>query len=393
LFSVMISPPTAYEFGSFRLDAVEKALFQEGRPVPLTPKAIETLLALVERHGRLVTKEELFRLVWPDAFVEENNLAQNISMLRRVLGESTSGLLIETVPTRGYRFLADVRTVEPGPVAVARETNPRPTAAPRVRWLIAFALLPAIGLPAMWGLIRRDGPPAPPRSVAVLPFSPLVAGSQDEALEVGLAEAVIIRLSQLKKLRVPSINAVRHYARLNPDPRSAGRQLDVDAVLQGSLLRLNGNVRLTARLIDVASGTTLWARQWDFPWTDIFTVQDSMSAEVSRALAVSLGTEERGALQRHPTNVAAYEAYLRARYLLLRRTVGDSRRAAELLEEAIRLDPDSAAAYASLGFAFISIPLHEGPTKPFVELGRQAARRALALDPTIAEAHAVLAES
>jgi DNA-binding winged helix-turn-helix (wHTH) protein len=105
----------SYEFGAFRLDAVEKTLSADGRPVPLTPKAIETLLALVERHGHLVTKDELFQKVWPDTFVEENNLAQNISQLRRVLGEGLNGgRFIETVPTRGYRFVAPVRELIEG---------------------------------------------------------------------------------------------------------------------------------------------------------------------------------------------------------------------------------------------------------------------------------------
>jgi tetratricopeptide (TPR) repeat protein len=158
---------------------------------------------------------------------------------------------------------------------------------------------------------------------------------------------------------------------------------------EGSLLRVNGNVRLSARLLDVATGTTLWAQQWDLPWSDIFTVQDALATEVSRALAVRLANQV-SPLPEHPTNVAAYERYLRARYLLLRRTVADSKRAAELLEEAIELDPNSAAAHATLGFAYVSVPFLEGPADPYVELARQATRRALELDPTIAEAHAVL---
>ena len=218
-----------------------------------------------------------------------------------------------------------------------------------------------------------------------------MAETRDEALEIGLTEAVIVRLGRLKALRVPSINAVQRYAHIERDARQVGRDLGVEAVLEGSLLRLNGNVRLSARLIDVATGTTMWAQQWDFPWTEIFSVQDAMATEVARAMALSLAAENNASVRRHPTNAASYEAYLRARYLLLRRTVPDSRRAAELLEEAVRRDPDSAAAHASLAFAYISVPLLEGPTKPFVELARHAAERAIGLDPTIAEAHAVLA--
>jgi TolB-like protein/cytochrome c-type biogenesis protein CcmH/NrfG len=259
----------------------------------------------------------------------------------------------------------------------------------RWRWIAAVCL--AVVVVALDSTARVDPSSAPPRSIAVLPFRPLAAATGDEALEVGLAEAVIVRLAQLKQLRVPSINAVQRYAKLDTDPRVAGRELDVEAVLDGSLLRANGSVRLSARLLDVKTGTALWAEQWDFPWTDIFTVQDAMATEVTRALALRLVPEERTSLRKHPTNVAGYEGYLRARYLLLRRTVDSSRRAAELLEEVVRLDPESAAAQASLAFAYISVPLLEGPSSPFVELGRRAARRALDLDPGIAEAHSVMA--
>jgi TolB-like protein/tetratricopeptide (TPR) repeat protein len=311
-------------------------------------------------------------------------------MLRRVLGDSAGGIQIETVPRRGYRFLAEVRTVDSVQAPTGGDTARRSTGTRWIRWSLAAVFLLAVSLSALGIGSRRDGPPVPPRSVAVLPFKPLIAESRDEALEVGLAEAVIVKLGQFGQLRVPSIHAVQHYSRSQPDPLLAGRDLGVEAVLDGSLLRVNGSVRLSARLLDVASGSTRWARQWDFPWTDIFTVQDAMAAEVSRALTVSLAAADTRPLRGHPTNVAAYEAYLRARYLLLRRTLPDSRRAAELLEEAVRLDPQSGAAYASLGFAYLSITLLEGPATPFVELGRQAAQRALALDPTIAEAHAVL---
>jgi TolB-like protein len=225
----------------------------------------------------------------------------------------------------------------------------------------------------------------------VLPFRPIGTETRDEALEIGLTEAVIVRLGRLNGLRVPSINAVQRYAHLEHDARQAGRDLGVETVLEGTLRRLNGNVRLSARLIDVATGTTMWGQHWDFPWTDILGVQDAMATEVARALALSFAADSNASVRIHPTNATAYEPYLRARYLLLRRTVPDSRRAAELLEEAVRRDPDSAAAHASLAFAYISIPLLEGPTKPFVELGRRAAERAVALDSTIAEAHAVLA--
>jgi TolB-like protein/DNA-binding winged helix-turn-helix (wHTH) protein/tetratricopeptide (TPR) repeat protein len=380
-------------FGSFEFDAGSGELRSQGRKVALQGQPAQILSHLLASPGQLVTREELRRTVWAnDTFVDfDSALNVAINKVRQALGDSASApRFIETIPRRGYRFLADVHAVE-GAVDVRPPQAPRlPTTRTTRRWQWVAGVAVALGLLAVWSSVRVNLGSASPRSIAVLPFRPLVDQPRDEALEVGLADAVIVRLGRLEQLRVPSINAVQRYAAMETDPLAAGRDLGVDAVLDGRLLRRNGNVRLSARLLDVETGGTLWAEQWDFPWSDIFTVQDAMAAAVTRALALRLVPEEQESLRKHPTNVAAYDDYLRARYLLLRRTVGDSRRAAEMLEKAVSLDPDSAAAHASLAFAYISIPLLEGPTTPFVELGRRAVRRALELDPRMAEAHAVL---
>jgi len=389
-------------FGVFEFDVTSGELCKEGRRVGLQSQPAQVLSQLVSNPGCVMTREELRRTMWPeDTFVDfDTSLNVAVNKLRQALHDSaTTPRFIETIPKRGYRFLADVHTVETA-------DRPMQEAAPSIArtrfhsmqalWVAALAL--AITVPAVtigsdwlrWTIARGDPLSASPRSVAVLPFRPLVAEARDQALEIGLAEAVIIKLGELKQLRVPSIHAVQRFARLDVDPLVAGRELRVQSVLAGSLLRVNGNVRLSARLLDVQKGTTLWSQQWDVPWTDIFSIQDAVATEVTRALAVSLGTEERTSLRTHPTNVAAYDRYLRARSLLFRRTIPDTRRAIELLEEAVKLDPGSAAAYGSLGFGYISIPLLDGPAAPYAALGRQAASRALELDPTIAEAHAVL---
>ena len=388
-----MSTQRVVRFGKFEFDFASGELRSNGRRVPLQTQPGQVLSQLLSNARQVVTREELRRAIWADDTFVDFDTALNVAInkVRQALSDSASSpRFVETIPRRGYRFLADVHAVQPSdaiePVGV---TPPAATAlSVRWRWIAAFSLV--VALAALSSALRYDPSPGPPRSLAVLPFRSLVADTRDEALEVGLAEAVIVRLGQLKQLRVPSINAVQRYTRSEQDPLEAGRELGVDAVLDGALLALNGNLRLSVRLLDVKKGTTVWGQQWDFPWTDIFTVQDSMATEVTRALAVSLPTEEHASLRKHPTNVAAYENFLRARYLLLRRTVTDSRRAAELLEAAVRLDPNSAAAHASLAFAYISVPLLEGPSEPFVELGRRAALRALQLDATIAEAHAVL---
>ncbi len=395
-----MSAPRLVRFGSFEFDFSTGELHSNGRRVPLQSQPAQVLAQLLSSPGQIVTREELRRAIWAeDTFIEfDTALNVAVNKIRQSLRDSAGApRFIETVPKRGYRFLADVHTVGPPQPTAARSDAPlvpipmdsRVRAVPLARLVLA-ALIVSVTVAAVWSGSRVSESTRPIRSVAVLPFRPLIAEARDEALEVGLAEAVIIRLGQVKQLRVPSIYAVQRYGRLHPDPRAAGRELGVEAVLEGSLLRVAGNVRLSARLLDVARGTTLWAQQWDLPWSDIFTVQDALATEVSRALAVRLGNDDSTSVPEHPTNVAAYERFLRARYLLLRRTVADSKRAAELLEEAIGLDASSPAAYASLGFAYISVPLLQGPAKPFVEKGRQAARRALDLDPADAQAHAVL---
>ena len=389
-----MSAPTLVKFGRFEFDFPSGDLRRDGRKVALQSQPAQVLARLLSRHGELVTREDLRRGIWAeDTFVEfDTALNVAINKVRQALGDSaTAPRFIETVPKRGYRFLADVHPMEElrGSAPATASLRVAPGAIPhRWRWAAVLAFL---ALAALWNGLSNAPASAPPRSVAVLPFRPLLSESRDEALEVGLAEAVITRLGRLKGLRVPSINSVARYTKHELDAREAGRELGVQAVLDGSLLRLNGNVRLSARLIDAGTGTTVWAQQWDFPWTDIFSVQDAMATEVTQALALTLAVEEHASLRKHPTNVAAYEGYLRARHLLLRCTAGDSKRAADLLEQVVGRDPKSAAAHASLAFAYISIPLLEGPTQPFVELGRRAAHRALELDPSVAEAHSVLA--
>jgi TolB-like protein/DNA-binding winged helix-turn-helix (wHTH) protein/Tfp pilus assembly protein PilF len=387
-------------FGTFEFDFSTSELWGSGRRVALQSQPAQVLALLLSNSGRVVTREQLRAAIWSDdTFVEfDTSLNVAVNKIRQALRDSASApRFVETIPKRGYRFLADVHPIAApeAPLMPPRQAVPATSvwsAARTERSVRLVALAVVIGsvtVAAMWSATRVGEATPPVRSVAVLPFRPLISDASDEVLEVGLSEAVIIRLGHIKQLRVPSIHAVQRYARQHPDPRVAGRELGVESVLEGSLLRVNGNVRLSARLIDVATGTTLWAQQWDLPWSDIFTVQDALASQVSQALAVRLANHGQS-LPDHPTNVAAYERYLRARYLLLRRTVADSKRAAELLEQAIELDQNSAAAHATLGFAYVSVPFLEGPTKPFVELARQATQRALDLDPNIAEAHAVL---
>jgi len=280
-----------YEFGHFRLDTAERLLLRDQSPVPLTPKVFETLLALVERSGQLVEKDELIREVWPDAFVEESNLTQNISVLRRALGEHANGQrYIETVPKRGYRFVASVREVrdeQPSPAAeisfpseavttAKEEVSPRheiesePMAVSAAQVLAAsvgkssggsrrqsltavviclFLAGLTIALTFAWKSARRekDEPLAGIKSIAVLPFNHLDGAGGEQALELGMADALITKLSSTQKINVRPTRAILKYADQAIDPLAAGRELNVDALLFGSIQESGDKMRVTVQ--------------------------------------------------------------------------------------------------------------------------------------------------
>lgn len=360
-----------YAFGEFRIDRRKGLLLHRGTPVAVPPKAYETLLALVESEGRVIGKDELLRKVWGETFVEENNLTQQISLLRKVLGD-TDQKLIETVPRRGYRFAAEVVTAERKP--------------PR-RWIfpaaIAFAVA-AAAIVAIFLTLRRD-PHDLPRTIAVLPFKPLVAGSGDSYLELGMSDALITELSNIRQIRVRPTSAVIGYAKTT-DPAAAGRELGVDAVLDGRIQRIDERVRVTAQLIRVADGAPLWAGKFDEDMRSIFAVQDAISARIVSALTLDLtGDEERSLRKRATRDAEAYDLYLRGRYHWFRWTPEGWERARGYFEEAVAKDPEFALAWCGLSDS-IGVQLWIRPPKEVAPRVRAAASRALALDPKLADA-------
>jgi|SRR5256714_2053377 len=345
-----------YEFGEFRLDAGKRLLLRGGgEVVPLTPKVFDTLLYLVERGGVVVDKDELMRVIWPDTVVEENNLNQNVSALRRALGESRGEhRYIVTVPGRGYRFVADVKA---GADVSAR----------------AQTSVSSI------------------RNLAVLPFTPLVAEHRDAALELGMADALVARLGS-GEIIVRPINSVRKYVELDQDPLAAGRELGVESVLEGSIQRWGDYIRVTVRLVNVSDGATLWAGTFDEKFTNIFAVQDAIAEKVAGALAPQLGHEEKKLLtKRYTLNAEAYELYVRGRYHALKATPPEIQTAISYFRQAIDLDPDYALAYVGLADAYRSFPLNSDmPPNEFFPRAKAALQKAVAIDDTLAEAHAVL---
>jgi DNA-binding winged helix-turn-helix (wHTH) protein/TolB-like protein/Tfp pilus assembly protein PilF len=409
----------SYEFGPFRLDAGERVLLQDGQFVPLRPKDLELLLALVENSGRLIEKDELLRRVWPDSFVEEANLSHHVFTLRRVLGDDReASRYIETVPRRGYRFVAPITKkgeTRGGSVAVPDDAAPPEQAAdrashadpgeatPRIifQWrAFAFATLASILAVALATIIyswvsskRASGRASARHVIAVLPFKAVVPSQRDEALELGMADTLITKLGSIRDIRTRPIGAVRQYTSLEQDPIAAGRALRVAIVLDGSIQRAGDRIRVTVRLLSVEDGATVWAGQFDEPFTDIFAVQDAISDHVTRSLAVRLSTGEKRLLaKRYTDNVAAYELYLKGRFFWNKRTDDGMKNAIDYFRQAIAMAPDYSLAYSGLAdsYALLSIVGNIAPHQTFPQ-AREAAERALALDDTLAEAHTSLA--
>ncbi len=244
-----------YEFGPFHLDIDRRVLLRDSEIVPLTPKALDTLLALVARRGELVERKELVQAVWPDVHVEENNLNSNIFLLRKTLGEDSNGqTYIATVPRRGYRFVSHVREI----VVAPESEKGKPSS------LIAHHSFL--------------------KSLAVLPFKTLCVEGCDAHLGLGLADALITRLSNLRQLIVRPTSAVTKYRVVESDLVIVGRELNVELLLEGSIQLSGGRIRVTVQLVSVADGAPLWAEKFDEDFTDIFAAEDLISARVAEAL-------------------------------------------------------------------------------------------------------------
>jgi DNA-binding winged helix-turn-helix (wHTH) protein/TolB-like protein/Flp pilus assembly protein TadD len=393
--------------GEFRLDVAKRQLLgRNQQPVPLTPKAFETLVYLVRHSGDVLDKDELMRAVWPDTVVEENNLSQNVSALRRALGEKPNAhRYIVTIPGKGFSFVANVTAVAADSGQIMKtDGNLIPTkelhsglSAKGKRLLVGGLLVAILGAAGVliWRSSRSGSAPSPEIKVlAVLPFKPLVAENRDPALELGMADSLIAKLSNSRKLVVRPISAVRRYSGLDQDPQAAGRALGAEAVLDGYIQRQGEMVRVTARLLSVRDGRQLWARQFDERMTNIFGVQDSISERVAGALALKLSGQEELELRRRSTeNVAAYQLYLRGRYFQSRRIPEDLQKGIDYFRQAIALDQNYALAYAGMADCYVSLGAEEYGAMPPSEVmpkAKDAALKALSLNDALAEAHTSL---
>ncbi len=376
-----------HEFGEFRFDATNRRLWRGNQRVPLGQKAADALLRLLERPGELVKKDELIVLLWPDTVVEENNLNQQISALRRALGETAEQPRhIITVPGRGYRFI---------PEQVGDEL---PAARP-IRWaLLGLMIVAALAAGVAFWQIHgwRSANANTIRSVAVLPLRSVNSAVGDEHFGLGIADAIIRNLTAFEGVMVRPTDAVRRYAETPADPTVAGRALSVDAVLDGTVQRDGNRLRVSVQLVRVENGASVWTKHFDTDWGNIFSVQDEVASQVARALALQL--KGGGATVQHPrrptADPEAYAAYLKSRYFWNKRSADGYLKGIEHAQSAVTRDPAFAQAYAAMADCYALLGSSPDST---IERGvamnraRQASERSLALDPSSAEATTSLA--
>jgi DNA-binding winged helix-turn-helix (wHTH) protein/TolB-like protein/tetratricopeptide (TPR) repeat protein len=371
----------AYQFGPFRFDARERLLHRGADLVPLTPKAADTLYQLLLRHGTLVEKSELIHLVWPETFVEETTLAQNVFTLRKLLGDDGQRF-IETIPRRGYRFIA--------PVSELPEETASITIASRRRRPFIVAAAAALAVIAVvawvsWSRLQHAPPNIP--SIAVLPFHP-IGNQQDEYLGVAMADALISRLSNIRGVQVRPTSAVRKFMAAS-DPIAAARELAVGSVVEGTIQRAGDTMRVTVQLVDAERDIPLWSDKFDVQVSNVFSLQDRITDHVAALLVANLG----GHARRYTENEDAHRDYLRGRYFWNKRTEDNYIRAIDSFQTAIRKDRSYALAYAGLADSYAllgSMSNRVVPRREALPKALAAAHRALEIDDTIAEAHASL---
>jgi len=288
-----------YRFGPFRYDAAQRLLFRGAELVPLVPKALDTLHVLLERRGVVVEKSDLMSLVWPDTNVEEVGLARNISLLRKALEDTGEGdSYIETIPRRGYRFAAPVATDEPAGIPPAPPPGEPPAPPPRMqppllRWrLVALVVCAAAAAALIYYQFYVPSRYLPggamPASLAVIPFPCLCAGMDGDAFSQGLNEVLVADLAKLNAVQVVSPNTVRRHQQLGVSTGLMARLLDVAVLVEGTVQKREGGLRVTARLVDVHTGRLIWAETYDEPADPPGAAQDRLAQTIAREVGQRL---------------------------------------------------------------------------------------------------------
>jgi adenylate cyclase len=342
------SAPTAQSFGRFRLDLGRGEITRDGRPIRLGSRAMDILRVLVAANGALVSKDRVMERVWPGLVVEENNLHVHISALRKALEGDDGKSCIVTVPGRGYRFIG-FRT---------EDASDRPRADPPET--------------------AADGP-----SIVVLPFKNMSAEPDQEYFADGMVEDIITALSRIRWLFVIARNSSFTYKGQAVDVRQVGRELGVRYVLEGSVRKGGHRLRITAQLIDAGSGAHLWAERYDRDLSDVFAIQDDITAQVAGVIEPALAEAER---------LGAWEAYQRGLWHFYKYSADDNITAQVFFRRAIEIDPNFAPGHYGIALAQ-HWEFWVYPTRPWAEVSGSGLREALlavSLDDRDSMAHAVL---
>jgi TolB-like protein/Tfp pilus assembly protein PilF len=346
--------PSVYRFGPFVLDVADRSLKRAGVSIPLTPKVFDLLAILTANAGRLVEKNTLLQAVWPDVAVEEGNLTKGIFTLRQILEADAEDAYIETVPKRGYRFVAAVT-----PEAVTKTAQPQ------------------IGSTSE-------------NSIAVLPFSDLTATRDQDFFCEGMSEEIISALGKVPELRVVSYTSSHRFKGKATDAREIGRELMVSWLLEGSVRKSKDTVRISVKLIRASDGFSAWSGRFDRQLDDVFAVQDEIAGMIAQTLAQRVGKETFPLVTSTTTNTKAYSLYLEGRYLWNKRPGDVVWQALERFEQAIEIDPNFAPAHAALANVYGTLGAWEFGVLPPGEAlakAKAAANRALTIDPLLAAGH------
>ena len=410
--------PRYYAFDAFRFDASELQLTRDGRPVPIQPKVAELLLLFLRNRGQVIAKESLVASLWHSTHVTEANLNQTVYLLRKALGGDT---YVKTVKKRGYCFVAEVTErhaqgitdspahgeqggaaqgvpagrveVSPG-VGGAKPLARGPSKGAALLWIAAACVL-VVPL-VYWLSARKVRAPegSDIKTIAVLPFVTIGAGDEGDLIGLGMADALITKLTYAKRFAVRPPSAVFKYTGRQYDPVAVGRDLGVDAVLDGTVQKDGGRVRVSLRLTGVSDGAVRWATTYDEPFTNSFTLQDKVTLRVTRAWGLAQGDAGGVKLAKQFTNnVEAYEAYLRGIFFWNKGTTDAFSKSIDCFKEAVTADPNYALAHGLLADAYAcrGMDLPDGPqrSEDFARAGEET-RRALELDEALAEAHEAL---
>jgi TolB-like protein/DNA-binding winged helix-turn-helix (wHTH) protein/Flp pilus assembly protein TadD len=398
-------------FGVFEADIRSGELAKRGKRVRLQEQPFQLLAMLLERPGELLTREELSSKLWPNTIVDfDHGLNKAVAKIREALGDSAENpRFIETVARRGYRFLADVTVTERGqPQIVPRVFSPGPDTSPgglaagvsprrptRIWSLLALGLGVLLVAAVSWGLYSRSSSSPAIRSLAVLPLENLSGDPSQDYFAEGMTDELITRLAQISTLRVISRTSVMAYRGARKSLPEIARELNVEAVVAGSVLLSGGRVRIAAQLVKVPTDAPMWAQSYDEDLRDTLALQGKVARDIVEQIRVTLNVQEQSALVKSKTiKPEAYEAYLKGRYFWSKRTGEGLKKAIEYFNHAIELDPTYAGAYSGLADSYALAGDWEygvlAPSEAF-PLAKAAATKALALDDSLAEAHTSLA--